>query len=466
MARSIQVQVPDIGDFDDVEVIEVLVAKGDRVAVEDSLVTLESDKATMEIPSPEAGIVAEVSVHLGDRVSEGSMLLTLEVEGGRDEAGPPADEEPRASDEEPPPARTSPGATATADLAPEPGTRLAPGAPAPGPHPAADQLPGEAPHSEPPVPPVRGGGEVLPHASPLVRHTARDLGVDLTQTPGSGPHGRVLVEDVKQYVRQALAGGGGAAGSGIPPVRKVDFSRYGEVEAVPLSRIRQRAGQNLTASWLNLPHVTQHDEADITEIESYRKSKAETAAAHGVRLSPLVFVMKAVVVALRRHPEFASSLAPDGKSLILKKSFHLGVAVDTDNGLVVPVVRDVDRKRILELARETAEIAERARGGKLSPDDMQGACFTISSLGGIGGTAFTPIVNAPEVALLGVSRTVVKPIWSKGLDISPEAGGRFEPRLVLPLSLSYDHRVIDGAAAVRFTSFLVQTLADPANLLL
>ena len=278
----------------------------------------------------------------------------------------------------------------------------------------------------------------------------------------------MLVEDVKQHVRRALAGGAAATpeGRGIPPVRKVDFARYGEISEVPLSRIRQRAGQNLTASWLNIPHVTQHDEADITEIERYRKSRAEAAAAHGVRLSPLVFVMKAVVVALRQHPEFASSLSKDGKSLILKQSFHLGIAVDTDDGLVVPVVRDVDRKRILELAQETAEIAERARAGKLSLDDMQGACFTISSLGGIGGTAFTPIVNAPEVALLGVSRTVVKPIWSKGLDISPEGGGRFEPRLVLPLSLSYDHRVIDGAAAVRFTSFLVRTLADPANLLL
>jgi pyruvate dehydrogenase E2 component (dihydrolipoamide acetyltransferase) len=298
-----------------------------------------------------------------------------------------------------------------------------------------------------------------------VRKQARELGVDLSATAGSGPQGRILEEDVKSHVRQALSAGG-APGGGLPSVRSVDFTRFGEVEEVPLAKIRQRAGQNLTASWLNLPHVTQHDEADITELESYRKAKAADAQAQGVRLSPLVFVMKAVVIGLRRYPEFASSLAPDGRSLILKKSFHLGVAVDTENGLVVPVVRDVNRKRILELARETAALAEDAREGKLSPNEMQGAVFTISSLGGIGGTAFTPIVNAPEVALLGVSRSVVKPVWSAGLDLSPEGGGRFEPRVRLPLSLSYDHRVIDGAAAVRFTQLLCNVLADPANLLL
>ncbi len=439
MARSIQVLVPDIGDFEDVEIVEVLVATGDRVEVEDSLVTLESDKATMEIPSPAAGTVGDVSVQLGDRASEGTLLLVLELDADADvveEA--PREPEPHASD-----------AAEPAQLQPARGPR-----------------PGEPPPSLPPVPDEARGGEVLPHASPLVRKQARDLGVDLAQATGTGPEGRVLAEDVKDHVRKELASRSVAGGGGIPAVRDVDFSRYGETEEVPLSRVRQRAGQNLRASWLNLPHVTQHDEADITELEAYRQSVAATAEQEGVRLSPLVFVMKAVALALREFPEVRSSLSSDGSSLILKKSFHLGVAVDTDNGLVVPVVRDVNRKRLVELARETAELAETARAGKLGIEQMQGACFTISSLGGIGGTAFTPIVNAPEVALLGVSRTVVKPVWSKGMDLSEEEGGGFEPRLMLPLSLSYDHRVIDGATAVRFTTFLCKSLADPANLLL
>ncbi len=446
--RSIQVLVPDIGDFDEVEIIEVLVAKGDRVEVEDSLVTLESDKATMEIPSPEAGIVGDVSVQLGDRVSEGTPLLVLDVEDeAAAEEAPLQAPEPRAAD-----GARAEGARQEVDEA--------------RPKPAPALRPGEPPPSSPPVPDERRGGDVLPHASPLVRKQARELGVDLAHAAGTGPGGRILAEDVKDHVRQVLSSRAVAAGSGIPPVRKVDFSRYGETLEVPLPRIRQRSGQNLSASWLNLPHVTQHDAADITELEAYRKSVAPAAEDQGVRLSPLIFVMKAVVLALREFPEFGSSLSPDGTSLILKKSFHLGVAVDTENGLVVPVVRDVNLKRLVELARETAELAETARAGKLAALQMQGACFTISSLGGIGGTAFTPIVNAPEVALLGVSRTAVKPVWSKGLDVSEEGRGGFEPRLMLPLSLSYDHRVIDGAAAVRFTTFLCQTLADPANLLL
>jgi pyruvate dehydrogenase E2 component (dihydrolipoamide acetyltransferase) len=466
-AATIQVLVPDIGDFDEVEVIEVLVAKGDRVEVEDSLITLESDKATMEIPSPQAGVVAEVTVQLGDQVSEGSMLLTLEVEG--ENAGAGADEgagEGEGTSEAVAAAPELPVEEPVAAVAQAPAARdsAARVSAAPGP---ADRLPGEPPSSSPPVAEERAGGELLPHASPLVRKAARELGVDLSQATGSGPQGRVLVEDVKDHVRQTLTSGAGRdAGSGIPAVRRVDFARYGEIEEVPLPRIRQRAGRNLTTSWLNLPHVTQHDEADITELEGYRKSKADSAREQGVRLSPLVFIMKAVVLALRRFPEFASSLSPDGTALILKKSFHLGIAVDTENGLVVPVVRDVHRKRLVELARETAELAESARDGKLSPEQMSGACFTISSLGGIGGSFFTPIVNAPEVALLGVSRTVVKPVWSKGLDVSAEGGGHFEPRLMLPLSLSYDHRVIDGAAAVRFTTYLRSTLEEPAHLLL
>ncbi len=438
---TVQVIVPDIGDFDEVEVIEVLVAKGDRVEVEDSLITLESDKATMEIPSPQAGVVAEIHVQLGALVSQGSLVLVLEVEAdAASDSVPEPEAAPRESAVSTPPAETPPV-----------------------------RQPGEPPPSAPPVPLVREGGDVLPHASPLVRKMARELGVDLSQAAATGPAGRVLVEDVTEHVRQTLTSSrksGGASGHGIPAVRKVNFARYGEIEEAPLSRIRQRAGHNLSASWLNVPHVTQHDEADITELEAYRKSKGAAAHAQGVRLSPLVFVMKAVVLALRRFPDFGASLAPDGKSIILKKSFHLGVAVDTENGLVVPVVRDVNQKRLVELARETSALAETARDGKLSPEQMSGACFTISSLGGLGGTAFTPIVNAPEVAVLGVSRTVVKPVWSNRLDVSTEGGGRFEPRLVLPLSLSYDHRVIDGAAAVRFTSYLRSTLENPGNLLL
>ncbi len=452
-ADSHQILVPDIGDFDEVEVIEVLVAKGDRVEPEDSLVTLESDKATMEIPSPRAGVVADVVVQLGDKVSEGTVLVTLEIEGA--EAGAA---DPPAESAAPEGREAAPAADADASPKPEPEGEPAVADPA--------LLPGEPEPQAPPIAPERTGGETLPHASPLVRRQARELGVDLSQAAGSGPSGRILEQDLKAHVRQVLTASPGAGGGALPAVRRVDFSRYGDTEEVPLSRIRQRAGKNLSASWLNLPHVTQHDHADVTELERYRKDKSTSAQERGARLSPLVFIMKAVVLALRRYPEFASSLTLDGRGLILKKSFHLGIAVDTENGLVVPVVRDVNRKRLIELAKETAELAEAARAGSLAPDQMQGAVFTISSLGGIGGTAFTPIVNAPEVALLGVSRQSVQPVWSAGLDVSPEGGGRFEPRILLPLSLSYDHRVIDGAAAVRFTTFLREVLEDPANLLL
>ena len=460
MAPEIQVLVPDIGDFEDVEVVELLVAKGDRVEVEDSLVSLESDKATMEIPAPRRGVVTEVSVQLGDRVSEGSLLLLLDA----DEAD--------ATDTVDPVAAVRRDGDASAGSTPEVQTQTETALEEPSSAPSAKPSrsavrPGEPSPSGPPVPVASGPAARPPHASPLVRRTAREWGVDLARAPSSGPQGRILPEDLKRHVRDRLRSGGEApVERGIPPVRSVDFSRFGEVEQLPLGRIRRKAAENLSRSWLNLPHVTQHDEADVTELEGFRRSRAELARAEGVKLSPLVFVMKAAVLALRRFPEFASSLAPDGSHLILKRTFHLGVAVDTEDGLVVPVVRDVDRKRVLELAAETAQLAETARAGKLSPSQLQGACFTISSLGGIGGTAFTPIVNAPEVALLGVSRTFVKPVWSQGLDLSPESGGEFVPRLILPLSLSYDHRVIDGAAAVRFTTFLKTALADPAQLLL
>jgi len=430
VVRDTEIRVPDIGDFEDVEVIEVLVAAGDRVEVEDSLITLESDKATMEIPSPVSGVVGELRVSVGDRVSEGSLVLVIEMSEAAADA--PVDEPP---------------------------------APLPDPSPQPEAAPAErpAPPTEsarpgPPLPPVSEPAGPRPHASPLVRGFARELGVDLSKAASSGPAGRILLEDVKGHVRDRMAGGG----SGIPPIPEIDFAKFGPVEEVALSKIRRVSAVNLHRSWLNVPHVTQHDEADITDLENFRKSRADAAQTRGVRLSPLLFVMKAVVISLRRFPDFRSSLAPDGQSLVRKNFYHLGIAVDTEEGLVVPCIRDVDRKSIFELAEELSETAARARNRKLGMKDLQGAVFTISSLGGIGGTAFTPIVNAPEVGILGVSRTATRPSWREG---SREGEGAFEPRQMLPLSLSYDHRVIDGALAARFAADLVATLSNPANLL-
>ena len=434
MSDQVEVRVPDIGDFENVEVVEVLVARGDRVNVEDSLVSLESDKATMEVPSPVAGEVLKVRVALGDKVSEGSLLFVLR----RDVAAAGAE-----------PAAAAP--TAAEGAAAEPPTVRRPGEPT-GPR-------------RPPVPPERprASGDAPAHASPLVRGYARQLGVDLGGTTGSGPHGRILIEDVRAHVREAMGGGGGSA---IPTVAEVDYARFGAVEERPLGRIQRVSADRLKRSWLNVPHVTQHDEADVTDLEAVRRSRADAAAERGVKLSPLLFVMKAVAVALREQPVFRSSLSPDGERLVVKHYVHLGIAVDTEEGLIVPVVRDVDRKGIWQLAQEVAELAERARTRKLAPADLQGACFTLSSLGGIGGSAFTPIVNAPEVAILGLSRLVVRPVWTAGLDVSESSGGVFRPRVLLPLSLSYDHRVIDGAVAVRFTTRLSQLLSEPVSLLL
>jgi pyruvate dehydrogenase E2 component (dihydrolipoamide acetyltransferase) len=451
MPSETEVRIPDIGDFDEVEVIEVLVAPGDVVAVEDSLLTLESDKASMEIPSPIAGVVKELKVAVGDHVSEGAVVAVLvdeagdavaAAESGADVPAPVEEVQPQPEEEAQPPVASQPQ--------PQTGEEVQP--------PAAQPAP---PASEPPVESASAPGEKLPHASPLVRGFARELGVDLSRTLASGPSGRVLMDDVKEQVRSVMAGGeeGGAA---IPAIPEVDFSLYGPVEAVKLSKIRRVSATRLHRSWLNIPHVTQHDEADVTELEAFRRGHAEDAKARGLRLSPLLFLMKAVVISLRRFPDLRSSLAPDGQGLIRKNYYHLGIAVDTEEGLVVPVVRDVDQKTIYELAAEVTALAEQARARKLAMDAMQGGVFTISSLGGIGGTAFTPIVNAPEVGILGVSRTTTKPLWRKGAD---GQGGSFEPRQVLPLSLSYDHRVVDGAVAVRFTTDLVATLSDPVNLL-
>ena len=423
MTNMTTVVVPDIGDFDSVEVIEVLVAVGDAVQKEDSLISLESDKATMEIPAPQSGVVKALKVAVGDKISEGGVILELET---AEEAAPEI-----ATAEEKSPVTDS---VKQSEAAPQ---RRA----VENPTPAA----------------VIGGNKA--HASPAIRRYARELGVELSQVAGSGPKGRVVKDDVKLFVKKSLAGGGAAATgvSGIPPIPKQDFSKFGEIDPQPLTRIQKISGKHLHACWLNVPHVTQFDEADITEMEAFRKSAKEDAAARGVRLTPLVFIMKAVVSVLKEYPQFNASLDLDSEQLIIKHYYNIGVAVDTPNGLMVPVVKDVDRKGVYELAEELMGISARARDGKLSSKELQGGTFSISSLGGIGGTQFTPIVNAPEVAILGVARSQMKPIWN---------GAEFEPRLMLPLALSYDHRVIDGADGARFASRLGQLLSQFVKVLL
>ncbi len=439
---ALEVRVPNIGGFKDVGVVEVLVKPGEAVAADASLVTLESDKATMDVPAPVAGTVREVKVKVGDRVSEGSLVLLLEVTG---EAGEPS----------PPPAAAAPAAGAPAQSAsPAPpaapaGRPVPPAAPPPPSAPEPSRAPGPLPAPAAPAAaePVPTG---LVHASPSVRKLARELGVDLSRVTGSGPRGRVLQEDVQRFVKQALAGQvTGGPGLDLLPWPRVDFARFGPVETRPLSRIRKIAGANLSRNWVMIPHVTQFDEADVTDLEDFRAKLNAELGEKGPKVTLLAFLVKACVAALQRFPEFNSSL--DGESLVLKRYWHLGFAADTPNGLVVPVVRDADRKGILEVARELAELAGKAREGKLSAQDIQGGTFSISSLGGIGGTAFTPIVNAPEVAILGASRVAVRPVWD---------GERFAPRKILPLSLSYDHRVVDGAPGARFTTYLAEVLRD------
>ena len=435
MSETLSVVVPDIGDFDSVDVVEVLVGVGDEVSVDQSLITLESDKASMEVPSPAAGRVVEIAVELGGQVGEGDLILTIEA----------ADAVAETEAEEAVPAG---GGAAEAAAAPEPVA-----AEPPGPAPAAEPRPSR-PGRRPPPPAAAAPAATSapPHASPAVRRFARMLGVDLRRVSGSGARGRILREDVEGFVKEVMTGRGPqVAGAGIPPVPEIDFSKFGPVESKPLGRIRKLSAASLHRSWLNVPHVTQHDEADITDLEAFRRAHLKEARERGVRLTLLAFLMKAVAASLAEFPEMNSSLAPDGESLVLKRYFHLGVAVDTPDGLVVPVVRDVDRKTVYELAGELAEVSGRARERKLRPADIQGATFTISSLGGIGGTAFTPIVNAPEVGILGVSRSVRRPVY---------VGAGLAPRLMLPVSLSYDHRVIDGAYAVRFTTHLCSVLSD------
>ncbi len=436
MAGAIEIKVPDIGDFKEVGVIEVLVSPGDRVEKEGSLITVESDKATMEIPSPVSGIVKELRVKVGDKVAEGSLILMLEESAA---AQTPA--EPRTAAPQPAP-----------QAAPE--TPAAPAAPPATPEPKPIAKPDPVP-TEP-----QDATVSKPHASPSIRAFARELGVDLTKVRGSGPKGRITREDVQAFVKGALAaakvGTGPATSAGgmpfnLPELANVDFAKFGPIETKPLSRIKKISGAFLHRNWISIPHITQFDEADITDLESFRKANTADTEKQGFKLTMLAFLIKASVTALRQFPEFNASLDKSGENLVIKKYFHIGVAVDTPEGLVVPVIRDADRKGVFDLARELAEVSKLAKDKKLKPGDMQGGTFSISSLGGIGGTMFTPIINAPEVAILGVSRSVMKPVWN---------GKEFAPRLVLPLSLSYDHRVIDGAAGARFTTYLVSVLSD------
>ena len=412
----LEVRVPNIGGFKDVGVVEILVKAGDAVAADASLVTLESDKATMDVPSPVAGTVREIRVKVGDRVGEGSLVILLEAAAGSAAVAEPV-------------AAAAPVAAPARAAAPVP----------------APPLPAAAPAS--PAVPVAAGAA---HASPSVRKVARELGVDLSRVTGTGPRGRVLQEDVQKFVKQSLAGQvSGGTGLDLLPWPRIDFARFGPVETRPLARIRKIAGANLARNWVMIPHVTQFDEADVTDLEDFRTRLNAELGDKGPKVTLLAFLVKACVAALQRFPEFNSSL--DGDSLVLKRYWHVGFAADTPNGLVVPVVRDADRKGVLDIARELGELAARARDGKLAAADIQGGTFSISSLGGIGGTAFTPIVNAPEVAILGASRVAVRPVWD---------GERFAPRKMLPLSLSYDHRVIDGAAGARFTTYLGELLRD------
>ncbi|NUA25504.1 dihydrolipoyllysine-residue acetyltransferase [Cupriavidus basilensis] len=434
-AGPVEVKVPDIGDYDSVPVIEVHVKPGDTINAEDALVTLESDKATMDVPSPAAGVVKEVRIKVGDNVAEGTLILILEGASGAPASAPAA---------------AAPAAAAAA-AAPAPAASAP--APVPAPAPAA-------------AAPVAGVTGTAAHASPSVRKFARELGVDVSRVPGTGPKGRITQDDVQAYVKGVMSGHAAApakaaaapAGGGelnLLPWPKVDFTRFGEVESKPLSRIKKLSGANLHRNWVMIPHVTNHDEADITELEAFRVQLNKEYEKQGVKVTMLAFMIKATVAALKKFPNFNASL--DGENLVLKQYFNIGFAADTPNGLVVPVIKNADKKGVIEIGQEMNELAKLARDGKLKPDQMQGGCFSISSLGGIGGTYFTPIINAPEVAIMGVCKSYQKPVWD---------GKQFVPRLTLPLSLSWDHRVIDGAEAARFNTYFGQLLADFRRILL
>jgi len=430
VAQLIEVRVPDIGDFKDVEIIDLAVREGDTVAIDATLITLETEKATMDVPSTAAGVVRELKVRKGGRVSQGDLVAIVE---GEPAVAPVPAAQPATMTAAAPARPTAPEAAP----APAPAARAAAREPA-----VADTA-------------IEMPGFSRSHASPSIRRFARELGVDLARVAGSGTKGRITEQDVKSHVKRLLTGAG-AAGGALPKVPDVDFAAFGPIERRPLTRIQKISGPRLHASWVNIPHVTQFDEADITEMEATRARLKDEATARGLKLTPLAFIMRACAQALQAFPHFGASLDSAAGELVYKKYLHLGFAADTPGGLVVPVVRDADRKDVFELARELGTLSERARAGKLAAADMQGGCFTISSLGGIGGTAFTPIINAPEVAILGVSRASQRAVY---------ANGAFVPRLILPLSLSYDHRVIDGADAARFTSFLAKALGDVQGLL-
>jgi pyruvate dehydrogenase E2 component (dihydrolipoamide acetyltransferase) len=440
-----EVKVPNIGDFKDIPVIQLLVKAGDTVQKDDSLLVLESDKATVEVPAPAAGVIAELKVKIGDKVSAGTLVAMLEGSAA--------------------PAVTN-GNGKAKSAAPTPAATPAPASASPAPAPATPKAVEPAvaePAAAAPAPAVATSTEpgAVAHASPGVRRFARELGVPLAEVTGSGPKGRILKENIQSFVKQTISGGASARGGGglsdlgLPPWPKVDFAKFGPIETQARTRIQKISAPGLSRNWVMIPHVTQFDEADITELEAFRAHVNEENAKAGVKVSPLAFLMKAVVAALKKYPTLNSSL--DGENLIIKQYWNLGFAADTPQGLVVPVIKDVDKKGILEIAKETGELAAKARDAKLGPNDIQGATFTISSLGGIGGTAFTPIINAPEVAILGVSRSAVKPVWN---------GKEFSPRTMLPLSLSYDHRVVDGALAARFITYLGQVIADIRRVML
>jgi pyruvate dehydrogenase E2 component (dihydrolipoamide acetyltransferase) len=425
---QIDIRVPDLGSFKDVAVIELLVAPGDTLEVDTPIATLETDKATMDVPSSAAGTVVALHLSRGMKMNSGDLVATIETGAGvAAVSAPPA------------------VAAVTSPSAP----------PAPAPAPAAAAPPAVGADVRRDLAPIEGSGSSDAHAGPSVRRLARELGVDLSRVPGSGIKGRISHEDVKAWVKRALSGALAPVTPSLPKLPVVDHASFGPVETRPLTRVQRISGPRLQASWINIPHVTQFDEADITDLEALRQALKSEAAAQGVKLTPLAFVVAACVRALQEFPGFNASLDESGQNLVFKKYFNLGFAADTPQGLMVPVIRDADRKDIYAIARDLAALSERARVGKLAAADMQGGCFTVSSLGGIGGTAFTPIINPPEVAILGVSRSVMRPVWRDGA---------FVPRLMLPLSLSYDHRVIDGAAGVRFTSWLAGRLADPAAL--
>ncbi len=442
MTKQIEIKVPDLGDFSDIPVIEVLVAVGDTVEAEQSLLTLESDKAMMEVPAPVAGVIRELRVAVDDKVSEGQVVALIEAEEAAESAPSEAETPPEDAGDQ------APSAT-------EPQQASAPPRPARG---AAAKPPSAGSRQSPPVP-MDANATLpanIPYASPAIRRFARELGVDLMRITGSSRGGRIVRDDVTAFVKTIMTGaatpGSGGLGFDLPPPPKVNFSRFGDIELQPLKKIQKVSGAYLHRNWVSIPHVTQNDLADITEMEVFRKNKAEEK---GIKLTPLVFLIKASVAALKEFPSFNSSLDATHENLVLKKYFHIGIAVDTPDGLVVPVIRDCDQKDIFQLAEELSELSQRARDGKLKPVEMQGGCFSISSLGGIGGTSFTPIINAPEVAILGVSRSSMQAQWD---------GEAFQPRMMLPLCLSYDHRVIDGANGARFTRYLASRLEDFENM--